>query len=57
MDAYEAVKLGLADHVGIPTVTEKPISNVEYTISLENIQKPVTMRQNPPKPVKKGKKK
>lgn len=40
----EAVGLGLADHVGMPAIRERPIHDVEYEISLANIQKVSTMR-------------
>lgn len=61
--AEEAVKLGLADHVGVPEVSEKPVTEIQYEIALQVHAKPVNIRQNrvkedvaKPKP-KKGKKK
>lgn len=54
----EAVKLGIADHVGVPTVKEIPIQQVKYEISLQNQQKPSNLRRfDAPTPKKKSKKK
>lgn len=41
----EAVKLGLADHVGVPAVREIPTSKVSYEISLPKIEKPSVNRK------------
>ena len=62
MDAYEAVKLGLADHVGVPEISERPVSEIRYEIALQVRPKPVNIRQGrveqEKKPAKKkGKKK
>jgi len=42
--AEQAVKLGLADHIGLPSVVEKPIVSVEYQILLQKVEKPSTLR-------------
>jgi len=57
----EAVKLGVADHVGVPTVKEVPTSQMKYEISLTEIKKTSVVRRASVgvvvKPVKAPKKK
>lgn len=50
----ETVELGIADHVGVPTIKEVPISNTKYEISLSTINKTGTQRRAA-KPTKKKK--
>jgi len=41
----ETVELGIADHIGIPSIKEVPIQNMKYEISLSTINKTGTQRR------------
>lgn len=56
LNPEEAVQLGLADHVGVPTVKEIPVQQMKYEVALQVHPKPSILRRDPPK-VKKSKKK